>query len=751
MTTAPTSAAEIQLDQAQARTFLTALGRNGDTRMRGFSPWKTAGRKSPLCPATALQWQKEGIGVYIVINPGGDCDDDITECVALFCEWDDQPLVWQVNAWKELNLPEPSLQVDSGGKSIHNYWIFQQPIPKEQWKDLQARLISHTKSDPKLKNASRVMRLPGTWHFSTGSEKPRVVVDRMVQIVHTSEPRYSATDLDNLLPQLPKPQPQTPTLTHTSNTPAGTVHLSDLLPKKQSLTFASGVSEGGRNDACYRLATNLLGIEQHCSIEGSSRLGFSVQGSAAQCLEDFNRRCSPPLSPTELQAILSSASQSNPEPDPGLAERIKYHRNKLNPHRQNNTASPSQYPTDDEPEETPAEAIGRLVDELLNLRLNTTNTWAEEMATISSLSRGYGVARQDIERRILEALAERWHLSITQTHSGRRTNRRAASAEDDREGQQMLVDGFLPYKRDALLFGPGGVGKTTAAVGLAWSVISGQPFLDHQIPSDITGKVLWIGSDGGDGAYEMWDNTAQDYGIAEDPRWIDGCVFWGSDPVNDVGSWACTPAGLQELKEELETGGYALVVIDSWKAVLELAGIDFGIGPVGTVVRFLQALIGQYCSALYLHHPSGNSKGKGIAASGGNQNVNQIPYAVHQLIPEPASDNQPRCVRWSVHKLRGYQAREFLYRLTDSGFQILEGDLITNCADQLIITIADLEGLGTATTSATIKNMLSNIAEKTVSNNLTRLRQRGLLKKTGACWHLTRRGKLAHDSLFNKP
>ena len=177
----------------------------------------------------------------------------------------------------------------------------------------------------------------------------------------------------------------------------------------------------------------------------------------------------------------------------------------------------------------PEESIERLINELLDLRLTTTDTWAKEMATISSLSRGFGVARQDIERRILEALAERWHLSITQTHSTRRRNR-SSVGPDDAEQEQMLVDGFLPWKRDALLFGPGGVGKTTAAVGIAWSVISGTPFLDHQITGEITGKVLWIGSDGGDGAYGMWRNTAQDFGIAEDPRWVENCVSGALTP-----------------------------------------------------------------------------------------------------------------------------------------------------------------------------------------------------------------------------
>ena len=316
------------------------------------------------------------------------------------------------------------------------------------------------------------------------------------------------------------------------------------------------------------------------------------------------------------------------------------------------------------------------------------------------------------------------------------------------EQQQMLVHGFLPWKRDAVLFGPGGVGKTTAAVRIAWSAITGEPLLDFEIPGDITGKVLFIGSDGGTGAYDMWQNAAEDLGIANDPRWINGCTHWGADEHDGIGAWSVTPAGLQELKTELEENNYALVIIDSWKAVLSLAGIDFGIGPVGTVVRFLQALIGQHCSALYLHHPSGNTKGKGISGAGGNQNVNQIPYAVHELRVEPSSEDRPKCVRWIAHKLRSYQSREFLYRLSDDGFQVVEGEVITNCADQLLITISDLEELGTATTSHAIKNLNPQIALATVSNNLTMLRQPQFIAKSGSSWHLTHRGKLAVDRMM---
>ncbi|MFM9103813.1 MAG: hypothetical protein ACKOPS_21825, partial [Cyanobium sp.] len=49
-----------------------------------------------------------------------------------------------------------------------------------------------------------------------------------------------------------------------------------------------------------------------------------------------------------------------------------------------------------------------------------------------------------------------------------------------------------------------------------------------------------------------------------------------------------------------------------------------------------------------------------FTAAAGNQNINQIPSAVHQLTRK-SSDRGP-CNVWSVHKLRGSQQREFSYR-----------------------------------------------------------------------------------------
>jgi hypothetical protein len=347
--------ADLQIDYEQVQHFLQALGKNGETRARGISAWKDWAKNDALDEQVVTRWQLRGANAYIVINDGGDDDESITACRAAFCEWDDRPTDWQVTAWKELNLPEPSLQVFTGGKSIHNYWIFDQPIAVEPWRALQQRLIAHAKSDKNLKNPSRVMRLPGTWHLSCGDQNPRVVVDQQAQIIHDSGLRYSLDQLDQAIPQLPTPTRNTTPPTPVPAPPtAGSVDLPALLSRDQKDLFRDGVQKGSRNSDCYRLACSLLAIEQTCSFQGSASLGFTVNGSAAQWLDDFNNRCSPPLPERELQSVLASAAQSNPEPDPGLPRRISYQQNELGLKRNSKNSPSTRHAKNhgDEPEDT---------------------------------------------------------------------------------------------------------------------------------------------------------------------------------------------------------------------------------------------------------------------------------------------------------------------------------------------------------------------------------------------------------------
>lgn len=186
------------VDFDAARQFLAALGKpKGTTRLRGFygktDPRKAEDRGAKGDPTKALveSWVADGRGVYVVINNGGDKDADITECIAFFCEWDDKPKDWQLTAWKELGLPEPTIQVDTGGKSIHTYWVLKGPVAPDVWKPIQTRLLDHADADRALKNPARVMRLPGCPHPQTGEQ---------AQLIHLSDIHYTATEFAVTMP-----------------------------------------------------------------------------------------------------------------------------------------------------------------------------------------------------------------------------------------------------------------------------------------------------------------------------------------------------------------------------------------------------------------------------------------------------------------------------------------------------------------------------------------------------------------------
>lgn len=150
--------------------------------------------------AKKLNWhegyeQPENHDVFFVVNDGGDAADDITLCRAFFVEWDDKPIEWQLTAWQELGLPEPTLQLLTGNKSVHNYWVLDKPCTVQNWRNIQQRLIEYSGSDPALKDPSRVMRVPGFLHRKTGSR---------AEVVHSSDSRVTLRGLDGLLPQVAK-------------------------------------------------------------------------------------------------------------------------------------------------------------------------------------------------------------------------------------------------------------------------------------------------------------------------------------------------------------------------------------------------------------------------------------------------------------------------------------------------------------------------------------------------------------------
>lgn len=196
-----------QVDHHSACRFLRALGKEPATaRLRAF-PHKHSLRKREIGARSggwdlerAQQWQREGRGIYLVINDGGDNARSIRHCRALFIEWDDRPLDWQLQAWRPLGLPRPSLTVSTGGGSAHLYWVLEPAVAPELWAPMQARLIAHAGSDPHCRDASRVMRLPG-FAYIGADDRPIA----RVELLECRDDRYPIERIAACLPPAAAP------------------------------------------------------------------------------------------------------------------------------------------------------------------------------------------------------------------------------------------------------------------------------------------------------------------------------------------------------------------------------------------------------------------------------------------------------------------------------------------------------------------------------------------------------------------
>jgi predicted P-loop ATPase len=195
-----------------AVTFLQLLGKDpAQTYFRAIQPGTRPKCFKGFGP-DALARANASQSIYFVTGNsttasgkgGGVEASDITACPALFVEWDDRPIEWQVQAWRELSLPEPTVQVLTGGKSVHCYWLLSEPMPPDQWRVLQARLIAHCGSDQKLKDPCRLMRLPGFAYINKATGKPS---GQVTEVVNTTTTRYSPDQIAACLPAVEAPAP----------------------------------------------------------------------------------------------------------------------------------------------------------------------------------------------------------------------------------------------------------------------------------------------------------------------------------------------------------------------------------------------------------------------------------------------------------------------------------------------------------------------------------------------------------------
>jgi Domain of unknown function (DUF927) len=186
----------------------------------------------PDLPIDQLQaLNSQGHGIYFVVNGGGHCDADVTECRAIFYEHDDLEIELQRDLWRKLELPVPTIQVNTGGNSIHSYWVFREPMAPAQWLTLQSDLLEMADADRSIKNTSRVMRLAGFAHVKP--RKPELSTHVIASIEINSGVLYDAAELRELIPvALPEPLPVPAPRQAPTNLSSGGGAIADFLLQK---------------------------------------------------------------------------------------------------------------------------------------------------------------------------------------------------------------------------------------------------------------------------------------------------------------------------------------------------------------------------------------------------------------------------------------------------------------------------------------------------------------------------------------
>jgi hypothetical protein len=151
-----------------------------DINLRAFGPkdapenesrfsahkWRTC-REALACDEALLAELHEANrtrGIYVVINSGGDKAKDIARINGFFAEMDDGPLAEQ-HAKYDASRLAPAVRIETL-KSVHGHWPAASGVTLDDFDEIQRRLIHYFKSDPKIKDRSRVMRVPGFNHVA---------------------------------------------------------------------------------------------------------------------------------------------------------------------------------------------------------------------------------------------------------------------------------------------------------------------------------------------------------------------------------------------------------------------------------------------------------------------------------------------------------------------------------------------------------------------------------------------------------
>ncbi len=669
-----------RFDWGQAERFLALLGKNEDARLRAFPHKRTDPHVKKRLGARKFQWdrseaekhQRDGLGIYVAINNGGDKAASITSCVAYFAEFDGISKKEQFRIVNDSGLPEPSLVVQTGGGSLHFYWLLDRPFedPK-QWQQDQKRLIALLGSDPSIHDPSRVMRLPGCFYMGP-DQKPLA----LVEIIGGTEARYTREQiLACFPPEHAEATPKGKASSEPADPPGGSpggigVPLEEFITREHKDLIQRGSAEGLNNDEGMELSLDLVGTEDWLLAKGvtpepSARDLFEayVSQSAANYGRGFDHQAA--------WGRFEGAQKRNPTPstsDDKLEERLAFHRRRQQQGATgvapNGSGTDSRRPADgggsqaQQLEETDLDRIRINADVVVAENLNFSRPqYLHRLRELVEVEGYLSVQpRDDLYRReIGEAIIRRDGIESKPFVGG-------CELPDDAE--QWIVEALILAGALNIIGADPKAGKTLLTVALIANLLHGcQQF----IGCDITGRPPTVIIVGPDQPVRLWKKQLKAVGLVQGNT-LDHRIVRLWDSQNP---WVATTEGIAELRQLCADHPGSLVFIDSFAKVSEKLGIDENSREAAEVLSDIErACIVSRCTPLVIHH-NGKSAGRAGIVNGGalrgsgaiRANASQV--AVLTLIDQ-ANPKDPR--RRLVTEGRGGEFIDVVIQLEEDGW-----------------------------------------------------------------------------------
>ena len=169
-------------------------------RVIGKFPENKSGKLSSILPDLKDCNEKKNQNVYFVVNGGGHKAEDVKVGRALMLEIDEDENGHSMSIDDQYQIMVdkfgiPTVAVFTGNKSLHCYYVYEEPIDTQLWQQMQLDALAYCPiADQSIKDLPRILRLVGFKHSETG-DYSRVYAESGI--------KYSYDDLRSRIPERP--------------------------------------------------------------------------------------------------------------------------------------------------------------------------------------------------------------------------------------------------------------------------------------------------------------------------------------------------------------------------------------------------------------------------------------------------------------------------------------------------------------------------------------------------------------------